>query len=327
MKEMTKLPKGMEYLLQQGCIVPEDILHTRDGFFAVFHSVSDILATHEIDVFPDSKGELLRCDKFFDDWYLYALPFGQDYTYSLFKLREQEDDASYDVPADGDTPAVTISFIAFDLEVLVNCLNDPTMENRRNLSNEINRVVAHRGQTHHDVLKAYFVKPEAEGAYLVADLYTKHIASFAKDGFVEVPEHYRKIVKKYAGNKEVLKSVRIPGFLERLNAESGRCVCDHKRIYIQNKESLEMCEKLAILATHTGNVSFHSFGAEVEFHAKFLIPIAKIRVPLIRRSVYDSAIRADMTIEGNAMDRFAPYYRLDSGMVKKHMLYHPEYSR
>ena len=68
----------------------------------------------------------------------------------------QEQDAEDGLPADGDMPGITISFISFDCEILINCLEDPTDENRKKLNAEINRVVAHRGQRHHEALKRYF---------------------------------------------------------------------------------------------------------------------------------------------------------------------------
>ena len=58
-------------------------------------------------------------------------------------------------------------------------------------------MVARRGQAHHNDLKRYFLNPASLGAYLVADLYTKHIAAFAKEGYLNLPEEYKKIAKQY----------------------------------------------------------------------------------------------------------------------------------
>ena len=74
-------------------------------------------------------------------------------------------------------------------------------------------------------------------------------------------------------------------------------------------------ERLAILATHTGNTSFFSFAAEVQFHAKFLTWWAKIPVP--GGSPYASAIRADMSIGDAEFAGPTPYYRPDSRIVRK----------
>jgi hypothetical protein len=111
-------------------------------------------------------------------------------------------------------------------------------------------------------------------------------------------------------------------FIESLNREAGRTVCDHKKIYIQNAENLTVYERAAILATHTGNVSVYSFAAEVEYHARFLTPWARIKIPFFGKSIYDSAVRADMTIGDADRRRYAPYYRKNSGIVKKHYKLH-----
>ena len=90
-----------------------------------------------------------------DDWFLHAVPNETDYTYGLLKLREQEYDREDGSSADGDTPGVTISFISFSCEVLLECLANPSNENRRRLDGEINRVVARRGQHHHEDARRY----------------------------------------------------------------------------------------------------------------------------------------------------------------------------
>ena len=138
-------PDFLKFLISDGLIKKADILKTSDGFFMVYSSLAGILGKNNIIDFPDSVGERLLCDRFFDDWFLYAVPNGKDYTYSLLKLREQEYDTEDGTPADGDTPGVTISFISFACEILLNCLENPTDENRKKLGVEINRVVSLRG--------------------------------------------------------------------------------------------------------------------------------------------------------------------------------------
>ena len=80
-------------------------------------------------------------------------------------------------------------------------------------------------------------------------------------------------------------------------------------------DSMTEQERLAILATHTGNTSFFSFAAEVQFHAKFLTWWAKIPIP--GGSPYASAIRADMSIGDAEFEGPTPYYRPDSRIVRK----------
>ncbi len=220
---------------------------------------------------------------------------------------------------------MTVSFIAFDTDVLAHCLSEPTMANRKRLNQEINRVVAARGQRHDKTLKAYFLSPKAEGPYLIAELYVRYIASFAGDGCIGVPEHYAEIYRKSAAAGFLGWAGRIPRFLEENNKAAGHTVCDHEKIYIKNPDSLSVYEKRAILATHAANVSVHSFAAEVRFHARFLTWYARLPIPFLRKSAYDSAIRADMTIDDTEFDAPAPFYRMNGRWVRAQRKYHKEY--
>ena len=192
------VPSFFRELMRRGCLDAGEIRAASDGFYAAAKSLADILVGQGITTFPNDRDELRDCDKFFDDWYCYAVPRQGGYVYSLFKLREQEFDAKNGLIADGDTPGVTVSFIAFDTDVLAQCLSEPTVANRKRLNQEINRVVAARGQRHDRTLKAYFLSPKAEGPYLIAELYVRHIASFAGDGCIDVPEHYASVYRKSA---------------------------------------------------------------------------------------------------------------------------------
>ena len=311
------MPKLFRLLLNDVSIEDSDIAGTSDGFFMVHKSIATILSTKSIFVFPDSNGERLSCSKFFDDWFLYAVPNGDDYTYSLLKLREQEYDSEDGVPADGDAPGVTISFVSFNTERLLDCLADPTDENRKKLNTEINRVVAYGGQRHHEALKKYFKNPQSQGAYLVADMYIKTIASYAEGGHLRVPNPYKEIVQQNNLYKNSGKLARLPRFIEALNKAAGHIVCDNENIYLEKWEEPTEHEALAILATHTGNTSVYSFAAEVEYHARFLTPLARIKIPIFGRSIYDSAIRADMTVGDAEFEGPAPFYKEDSGIVKR----------
>ena len=113
------IPKVFRLLLCDMSVENADIVGTPDGFYMVNKSLANILATKGVLDFPNSKGERLACSRFFDDWFLYAVPNDNDDTYSLLKLREQEHDAEDGSPADGDTPGVTISFVAFPLAYMI----------------------------------------------------------------------------------------------------------------------------------------------------------------------------------------------------------------
>ena len=320
--DKTIVPGLFRQLQSEGCINPSDIEKTTDGFYLAYKSLCDILSAKGIFDFQDSEGTLHSCSRFFDDWFVYAVADGQAYIYSLLKLREQEHDAASGTPADGDAPGVTISFISFTWEILMDCLMNASAENRQKLNAEINRVVAYRGQQHHTAMKNYFANPASEGAYLVARLYTDHIASFAEGGCLPVPEHYKEIYRQRISRKNSAQLARLPDFLESVNKKAGRMVCDHERIYIQNRMHPDGYECAAILATHTGNVSVYSFAAEVEYHARYLTPVAKIRIPFFGKSVYDSAIRADMTIDDSEFAGPAPFYEEESAIVKRQYSLH-----
>ena len=315
-------PNIFRFLLSDMSIENSDIFGTSDGFFMVNKSISNILSSKGVFDFPDSSGERLACNSFFDDWFLYAVLNDDDYTYSLLKLREQEHDAEDGSPADGDTPGVTISFIALKSDRLLDCLSDPTDENRKKLDDEINRVVANRGQRHHKALKKYFKNPQSQGSYLVANAYVKTITSYAKDGILKVPEFYKEIVQQSISYKNSEKLSRLPRFIETLNQAAGRIVCDNENIYLENREEPTEYESAAILATHTGNTSVFSFAAEVEYHARFLTPLAKIKIPFFGRSIYDSAVRADMTVGDTEFEGPAPFYKETSKIVKRQYALH-----
>lgn len=316
------IPDVFRFLLSDMCIENSDILKTPDGFFMINKSIANILSVKGIFDFPDSSGERLDCGKFFDDWFLYAVPNNSDYVYSLLKLREQEYDMEDAYPADGDTPGVTISFVQFSSEILLSCLANPTDESRKKLNTEINRVVAYRGQRHNKAIKKYFINPRSKGAYLVANIYVKTIASYADNGRIRVPEYYKEILQQSIAYKTCVKLSRIPRFVEALNRTAGYVVCDNESIHLRNREEPNDYEALAILATHTGNTSFCSFAAEVEYHARFLTPLAKLKIPFFGRTIYDSAIRADMTICDTEFEGPAPFYKETSKIVKRQYALH-----
>ena len=284
-------------------------------------SISSILISKGIETFPDREGRILECRNYFDDWFLFAVPGKTKYEYGLLKMREQEHDLERGIQADGDTPGVTISFVAFDTGIFISCLENPSAENRKKMGMEINRVVAYPKQNHHPALKEYFIRPQAEAPYLVADTYVKHIAAFSSAGTLNVPKAYKEIYLKRSASG---KYARVPDFLDQNNCEAKKIVCDHEKIYIQNVKQLSRYEKLAILATHTGNVSSHSFAAEIRYHAMFLKKWMKIRLPM-SGSPYASAVRADMSIGDKEFQGPTPYYDLSGALVLKQIEFHKQF--
>ena len=316
--QFRTVPDLFQWLMDNGYISSHDYRITEDGFSCICKSLSSILEGSGILFLPDSEGTALECRYFFDDWFVYAVSHNGQTAYSLFKMREQEDDQNRGIQADADTPGVTIAFIAFDADAMKNCLADPSQKHQKLLAVEVNRVAAYRHQSHDRVLKAYFVRTEAEAPYLVADLYVNRVASLGSGNVLKVPDAYRTIFEK---RERSAKFRRLPEFLEENNRHAGRTVCDHYNIIFQDRNHLSEFEKLAVLATHTGNVSFHSFAAEVRFHALFSTKLAAIRIPLIG-SPYESAIRADMSINDREFQGPTPYYNLSGRMVKEQEAYH-----
>ena len=156
------LPSFFQYLLEKTLIHSDHVLVTKDRFYMISKSISSILISKGVETFPDQEGRILECRNFFDDWFLFAVPSGEDHVYGLLKMREQEHDLERGIQADGDTPGVTVSFIAFDTGILKSCLENPSAENRKKMGVEINRVVAYPKQNHHPALKEYFIRPHLE---------------------------------------------------------------------------------------------------------------------------------------------------------------------
>lgn len=318
------IPDYFLKLIESSLIDEKNIEKTDDGFFCLNKSVSDILSGKEIYTFPAVYGKELKYENYFDDWYIYAIKNEEDFVYSLFKLREQEYDMYAGERADYDSPGVTVSFIAYDVNTLIKCLDKPTNESKTAMSDEINRVVARRGQKHHSAIKKYFCKTESKAAYLIAELYIKHILSFTHKGFIIVPQKYEEIYSASLIQSDDSKVNRLPDFIKCNNKAAGRIVCDHDKIYINNPLSPDRFEKLAILATHTADTSFNCFACEVQYHALFLNGLTKIKIPFVG-SVYENAVRADLSIDDSEFEGNAPYHREDSKLVKKHIGIHGEF--
>ena len=224
--------------------------------------------------------------------------------------------------ADSDTPGVTVSFIPFDVGIFLGCINDAAEANVSAVCDEINRVVASSRQNHGKLIKKYFCNVKSKGAYLIAELYIKHILSFTYKGFIIVPQKYEETYVAGLSLPQNHEDRRLPDFIDENNVKAGVTVCDHEKIYIKDPQNPTVYEKYAVLATHTADTSFNCFAAEVRYHALFLNPLAKIRIPFLRISVYESAIRADLSIDDGEFEGNAPYHKADTGFVNAHKKYH-----
>ena len=174
------------------------------------------------------------------------------------------------------------------------------------------------------ITKKYFSKTESKAAYLIAELYIRHILTFTHKGFIIVPQKYEEIYSESLVQSESSKIKRLPHFIKSNNAAAGRIVCDHDKIYINNPQSPDRFEKRAILATHTADISFNQFEGEVQYHALFLNGLTKIKMPIMK-SIYESAIRADLSIDDSEFEGNAPYHRIDSKLIRKQIDSHREF--
>ena len=80
------IPGCFSQLLRSGIIDENNIDKTDDGFFCLNKCISDILAEKEIYTFPADGGTELKCENYYDDWYIYALGNEDGFVYGLFKL-------------------------------------------------------------------------------------------------------------------------------------------------------------------------------------------------------------------------------------------------
>ena len=125
------MPAFFRDLSDKKLIHSDYVLGTIDGFCMIYKSIASILISKGIETFSDREDNLLECRYYFDDWFLFAVPDQEDHVYGLLKMREQEHDLEQGMKADGDTPGVTISFIALNTSIIKACLEDPSAENRR----------------------------------------------------------------------------------------------------------------------------------------------------------------------------------------------------
>lgn len=256
------------------------ISSTRDRFWAGSEPISAILKWHGIKSLPGEQ-QILEADLYYDDWYLYRVPEG---TWGLYKMREREQDGG-----DSDKPGMTVSFVPFRREILVKCLTHPSPDTKRALAREVHRVTAAPGQRHSEALRDYFLKPGAEGPFLLGTLYIQKLRKTAPGGAMPLPRKLSSRLRRF------LKAD--PGYRD------GQLIAD-------------LATPEAILACHSGNTSLHSLAAEIRFHAAFLEP----RIPY----VYARALRADMLAQRWECPLFMPYYSEKSRWVREQREAHPK---
>ena len=339
-------PNLFKELITNNTLLISDIKNTVDGFYMATESLSTVLTRNGIDYLSKNvdNDEVTNVTAFYDDWYLYAVKNNSTVTYGLCKMREQEDDY-VEGSSDFDDPGVTISFISLDETILLKCISSVTKQNTYDLLLALDAVTGPGVYEHNSNIVEYFAKVKSEGAYLVAEEYVSLIAQKCPGKTLPVPKKFISILDKINAIDEQLKNVwldnysrlvlmnkkndlmRIPNWLVQNNANAGYDVynTESQTINIADKSNLSIYEKYAILSTHTADVNFNSFAAEVEFHAE-AVNDGKSDIPLVGKEWYEAAIRADMAIgeeyESGAYDE---YYDLDSDLVKAQAEQHGEY--
>lgn len=288
-----------------------DVKSTTDGLDILTCSLAEIMKNAGTYTLYDG-GNHLSVDNFYDDWYIYAIETDAAPVYGLYKMREQEND-----DGDNNDPGVTISFIEFDCDLFFSFLFDPyDLVTQKELSDHINYVVASLNfeshNVHNNAIKNYFSNAENKGAYLIAEEYVKYIGSLAHSGYINTPNNYKTLDSDHRVKQEA----------ERRNQLAQYDLITNEKIYISSELSLTTHEKYAILLTHTANVNFNSFAAEVVFHARALTDMFSGL-----DWYYNAAIRADMAIgeeEEYVLGLGDDYYDLESSLVREQVRYHGE---
>ena len=290
--------------------------NTTDGLFLSTTSLADVLISKGVShLAVDNEGERTwEVSRYYDDWYIYATDNTSSPTYGLYKMRETETDGY-----DGDDPGVTISFISFDKEKLIQCINSPTLSHQYELYSAINRVTGPGTENYDDDLAEYFAEKASKGAYLIAEKYVSLIASEAQGGIIALSDNCIDALDQSGG--------RISNALERINTDAGYEIFSEASytLSISNISNMSIPEKQAILCCFCGNETFNSFAAEVLFHADAIYSW-RSDVPILGDKWYGAAIRADMCVgEEYESGFYDDYYDLSSDLVQDQITEHGEY--
>lgn len=331
-------PSVFNSLINSHILTAGTVDATDDGMFLTTIPLSTILSRNGIYSVPINAeySKEWDVDDFFDDWYLYAVNDSTSVSYGLYKMREQETDED-----DGNDPGVTISFIGFDISKLTNCFNSNTNANKYNLYQAIVKVTGPESHEADDIITSYFADTLSDGAYLIAEKSVLFFANRSSGNKISASDNLVAIFDEIAAIDEELDDIlldndtratliqrradlqRIPDALEDINSTAGTTIFDFSdyTINVQNKNNLTINERQAILACFTGNVTFNSFVAEVEFHAEAVDDWKSIF-----DRWYDAAIRADMSVgEEYESGFYDDYYDLNSSIVVAQKNAHGEY--
>lgn len=326
-------------LINKGYVTHSDIASTDDGFYMLTKSLADILNNANITTLKEnSSGTASRnVSDYYDDWYIYAVESSGGYSYGMLKMREPESDGK-----DGDDTGITVSFVNLNYSKLLTLLNSNTTANSYNFLQNLEAVTGPGSVDYDETIANYFAQVESKAAYLIAEQFIQFIVDeTCVNGVINAPSNYVDIRNEIAEIDQLLDNIwldsdtrlillnqksdleRIPNAIVANNNEAGYSIYNttNNTISISNTSNLTIYEKYAILATHTGNVTFNSFAAEVQFHADALDDwLANFS------QYYEAALRADMAIgEEYESGLFDEYYDLNSDIVQAQIAEHGEY--
>jgi len=329
------MPDLFQLFIDHEMALPTEVERTDDGFFLLMRPLSSLLAQAgivDIHTKIDATGpDAYGVDAFYDDWYLMAvgsLSGFTGYKYGLVKMRELEYDYVPPEPgkkavSDQDEPGVSISFVALEDNLLISLLHiQTTFNNYQFYLNLVSVTGPGVGAYRHDAdILMYFQRTDSKAPYLIADLFVEKIA-YANDygNTIHVSETIIDMINYCFEGVESYARITTALFENNLSAGYDVYNFQTHEITITERENLTYEEKIAILITHTCNVTVYSFAAEVQFHA-----LAVTDYPYAAfGAFYERALRSDMGVgedhESGIFD--ANYYNLDSELVQNQMNYH-----
>ena len=338
-KYIYEEPPLVSSLVEQGFASSSEVVSTSDGFSMLLRPLSSIFSAAGISSLPEdpNASSMRSCANYYDDWFVFSIATSNKVANGLVIMREQEYD-NYD----GNDPGVTISFVSLPSSVVTEHLLSPTVAKGYLLLCALDEVTGPGSYEYDSVLVNYFKSPQSDAPYLVADEYVKLVAKRStSSNCIYVPDNYISILNDIEFIYDLLEDPfldnnsrlmylnelsdlsRIPDAIAQNNSNAGYDVFNeaNNTIMVANVHNLTSYEKYAILATHTANVTFNSFAAEVQAHAAF------VENPTVEAfGYYENALRADMAIgEEDESGMFDEYYDLNSNIVQTQIQYHGEY--
>ena len=336
------LPPLFRLLIDSNILAKDNLDLTDDGLFLTTTPLSTILESKGIIYLPTKPDytSVWHVNNYFDDWYLFCVNNGTSVSYGLYKMREQEYD-SYD----GNDPGITISFIGLDITKLTDCFNNNTNANKYALYQALTRVTGPGSYEADDIITSYFANTSSDGSYLIADKYVYFLVNRVSENTISAPDNLVSIFEEIEVIDESLDNVfldnnarlylvnkkaalqRIPNALVGINDVAGTQIfnINDYTITVQNKNTITLYERQAILACFTADVTFNSFAAEVEFHAD-AVNSWQSSIPWLGDMWYEAAIRADMAVgEDEESGFYDVYYDLNSSIVRAQANAHGEY--